>query len=91
MSLNNKYDHFKINKLIEGRKSFFATQPAKQWSFINYFKLTHDDINKIKDYNRLLNDYIIDLEWITTLEEVPSEIKDYVTGLKNEERVSKQD
>ncbi|KAG1176736.1 hypothetical protein G6F46_002079 [Rhizopus delemar] len=86
MSLNSKYDHFKINKLIEGPKSFFATQPAKHWSFINYFKLAHNDINKIKNYKRLLNDYIIDLEWITTLEEVPNEIKDYVIALKDEER-----
>ncbi|KAG0975044.1 hypothetical protein G6F29_011811 [Rhizopus arrhizus] len=58
-------------------------------SFRNYFFSTHNDLNKYKKYNMIVNDYITDLDWILQLENIPDEIREYASFLRDQKNPSK--
>lgn len=87
MTLNPQYNDFKLPVSVEGSKNFFSETPANLWSVKKYFSCTHSDINKYKKFNRIVNDYCRDLEWIIRLETLPDEIKSYAAFLKDQKKV----
>lgn len=87
MTLNPQYNDFKLPVSVEGSKNFFSETPANLWSFKKYFSCTHSDISKYKKFNRIVNDYCRDLEWIIRLETLPDEIKSYAAFLKDQKKV----
>ncbi|PHZ12769.1 uncharacterized protein RHIMIDRAFT_136850 [Rhizopus microsporus ATCC 52813] len=80
MVLTDELEQYKIPVVKEGSKHFFFTNKAKDWDFEAYFKSTHN-INKFKNIAKVRLDYDYDLNWITRLEEVPIEIKEYARAL----------
>lgn len=78
------YLDFKVTTLAKGSRSFFSNYPAKNWNFYDYFSSTHNDIKKLNNYKKIQLDYKNDLEWITSLELIPSQIKEYVASLQME-------
>jgi hypothetical protein len=85
--LLDQYKDFYIQSSFEGSKAFFSENPASQWDVKNYFKLTHNHLNKNKKYNNIMSDYVHDLEWLSNIEGLPNEVKVYVLQLKNEKKI----
>jgi hypothetical protein len=88
MILSPQYKNFKLLIQAERSNGFFSNTPAKSWGFRNYFSSTHNDLNKYKKYNMIFNDYIIDLDWILQLENIPDEIREYASFLKSQKNVN---
>lgn len=87
MVLTDELEQYKIPVVVEGSKHFFSTNKAKDWDFEAYFESTHKEINKFKNITKIKSDYDLDLNWITRLEEVPLEIKEYARALIKKEKV----
>ncbi|ORE07688.1 hypothetical protein BCV72DRAFT_241093 [Rhizopus microsporus var. microsporus] len=90
MVLTDELEQYKIPVVKEGSKHFFFTNKAKDWDFEAYFKSTHNEINKFKNIAKVRLDYDYDLNWITRLEEVPIEIKEYARALIEKKKRNKK-
>ncbi|KAI8091742.1 hypothetical protein BDF21DRAFT_449119 [Thamnidium elegans] len=77
-----EFKSFKLAERHEGSRNYFHEHEAGQWSFRHYFNQTHNNLNKFKKYNAILNDYQKDLDWLINQHSVPAKLKDYLIALK---------
>lgn len=87
MVLSDTEQNYKLSVVKEGSSHFFAINRVKDWGFENYYEQTHNDLNKPKNFKKIIADYNQDLEWIANLEEVPELIKDYAKSLIAKQKV----
>lgn len=82
MSLNADIQTYKLEMPVEGDRQFFIQNKAPNWDFFNYYRSTHNIVNKNKSCNSIANDYNNDLAWIARLPGVAQNVRDHANNLK---------
>ncbi|KAL9537076.1 hypothetical protein MBANPS3_012106 [Mucor bainieri] len=86
MELPQKFQDYKIPVIGNGSQRFFSSTPAQDWNFTNYFSTTHENINnKFKKYGAIKKSFKDDLDWVSKMENLPKEIKEFVDILREQE------
>jgi hypothetical protein len=67
----------------------WCNYPLKEWCFEKYFFSTHDNINKLKNFKRITDDYHSGLSTISQAKGVPKPVKTHCNKLKNETLVNR--
>ncbi|OBZ82243.1 hypothetical protein A0J61_09710 [Choanephora cucurbitarum] len=89
--LPDQFKDFYIEGSHQGSRKFFSENPASQWDIYNYFELTHNSMNKRKHFSCVVSDYVHDLEWISSIEGLPDDVKRYVLELKEKRKPTKSE
>jgi hypothetical protein len=90
MSIPEKYKNYKLDKEVEGSKEFFQSNIPESWTFENYLDKTFYKLSKnnIKNIKYIYSCFHNDLNWLLKLNEVPNDIKNYISAtLAPQERV----
>ncbi|KAI8098267.1 uncharacterized protein B0P05DRAFT_4857 [Gilbertella persicaria] len=82
-SLPEQLKDFKIHEEAGSRK-FFHDYSIKEWNFHNYYRLTHNNLNKPKKFALIKANYNNDIDWISKKRNIPSEVVDHAKLLLEE-------
>jgi hypothetical protein len=86
MTIDKEYEQYRVPVAMDGTASFFNSNAAVKWNFINYFNGTHNGLNKLKKYSKIKADYFDDLQKVQQ-SDVPEKINDYILFLKSKDIV----
>ncbi|KAI7905809.1 uncharacterized protein BX663DRAFT_500982 [Cokeromyces recurvatus] len=89
MHLPEEYRNYKLSTVNEIPIHFFSINSASNWDFESYFSQTHSNLNKYKNFKKIVKDYNDDLNLISQSKEVPNIIKEYAIHLLNKIKPSK--
>lgn len=86
MVLTDNEQNYKLSVVRQTLSHFFALNCVKDWAFENYYKQTHNGLNKPKNLKKIIAEYNHGLDWIANLE-VPEAIKEHVKALSAKQKV----
>ncbi|CAO0793046.1 unnamed protein product [Mucor circinelloides] len=93
MNLTEEEQSYRLPTDGGGSRTFFHKNDAQNWDLDSYFQSTHNHLNKNKNkiINFIYTDYNNNLNWISQLDDVPINIKQYALTLIKKKKVKSKE